>query len=278
MAGKNERTYRAGPLRVRVSTEPREDRPAKPRLTRDRIVDTAMDLMAAQGYDAVSMRSLARALDTAPASLYAHVANREELDQLVLERIARLLDVPEPDPGRWQEQLKQMMRDTLGLYRAHPGSARAAMGVIPTGEGGMRAAEGMVAVCLAGGVTPQAAAWFCDLMALYVGAVAYEEQLWAQRENNTASGEPPDHEALGEELTAYFASLPPERYPFMTALSAVMSTGDGDERFEFGLDVLVSGLASASARYARPDDADVLAHTPLGEGVSRRSAAGDGSA
>ena len=55
------------------------------------------------------------------------------------------------------------MREMLELYRAHPGSARAAMGIIPTGSGAIRATEGMLSVCLAGGITPQAAAWFCDL-------------------------------------------------------------------------------------------------------------------
>src|SRR5690242_21918062 len=107
MAEKKERTYRAGPLRVRVTTEPREDRPVKPRLTRERIVEAAMQVMSEQGYDALSMRSLARALDTAPASLYAHVASREEVDQLVVDRVSHLLPVPEPDPAKWQDQLRQ---------------------------------------------------------------------------------------------------------------------------------------------------------------------------
>src|SRR6478752_7178529 len=276
MAEKKERTYRAGPLRVRVTTEPREERPLKPRLTRERIVEAAMRVMSEQGYDALSMRSLARALDTAPASLYAHVASREEVDQLVVDRISHLLPVPEPDPEHWQDQLRQMMRDALALYRAHPGTARAAMGVIPLGEGGVRAADAMVALCLAGGVTPQAAAWFCDLMALYVGAIAYEDEVWARRENTTGAGEPPDHDALDQQLTEHFASLSRERYPYLAVLAAVMASGDGEERFEFGIDVLVSGLAAASSRYARPDDAALLAQLP--DEVSRRRAGSAGSA
>ena len=39
----------------------------------------------------------------------------------------------------------------------------------------------MISLCLAGGITPQAAAWFCDLASLYVGAVAYEQSIWAER-------------------------------------------------------------------------------------------------
>src|SRR6478735_5861515 len=130
----SEKSWQAGPLRIRV-TLPDQDPPrAKERLTVERIVDTAMTLMAEKGYDAVSMRSLAKALDTGPASLYAHVANREELDALVIDRISAGMQVPAPDPGRWQEQIKDLMRQMLELYRAHPGSARAAMAMIPTGE------------------------------------------------------------------------------------------------------------------------------------------------
>lgn len=232
--------------------EPSKPEP-KPRLTRDRIIDAALQMMAEQGYESVSMRSLAKTLDTGPASLYAHVANREELDQLVMDRIGRGLVLPEPDPEHWQEQLKQALRDTLDLYRAHPGSARATLGAIPTMEGTMRIAEGLMAIMIAGGVSEQAAAWFCDLSALYVGAVAYEESIWAQREAPQDGGHDGrgelDHEAMDAELRGFFESLPADRYPLLTSLAAVMTTGGGDERFEFALDVLVGGLAAVSHRY-----------------------------
>ena len=242
----------AGPSKSRMrgwvrSVEGAPER--KEPLTTTRIVDAAMALMAEQGYDAVSMRSLARALDTGPASLYAHVANRDELDQLVIDRIASMVEVPAPDPERWADQLKELMRVMLELYREHPGAARAAMAVIPTFEGGLRTAEGMMAIAIAGGISPQAAAWFCDLSSLYVGAIAYEEAIWVQRENSTEAGEDPDHEALDEQLHAYFESLDPDRFPILTALATQMTQGSGDERFEFGLDVLLAGLAAVSERY-----------------------------
>ena len=41
-----------------------------------------------------------------------------------------------------------------------------------------------MAVAIAGGIAPQAAAWLCDLGSLYVGAIAYEEAIWTQRENS----------------------------------------------------------------------------------------------
>ncbi|MEP9364435.1 TetR/AcrR family transcriptional regulator [Nocardioides sp. CN2-186] len=246
--GKREKSWQAGPLRIRVTLP--DDAPApKERLTVERIVDAAMDLMAREGYDAVSMRSLARALDTGPASLYAHVANKEQLDQLVLDRISAELVVPAPDVEHWDEQLRQVMRDMLELYRRHPGSARAAVGMIPAGTGALRTVEGLLAICDAGGIAPQASAWFCDLAAAYVTAIAVEETIWIQRQNTTPSGEQPDHEALDVQLRTLMESLPAAEFPLVTSLAGVMTAGDGDDRFEFGISVLVAGLAAVSDNY-----------------------------
>jgi AcrR family transcriptional regulator len=122
--------------------------PAKPvrspkqPLTRERIVDAAMRVLVDQGYDAVSMRKVAQELGTGPASLYAHVANKRELDQLLVDRAAQQMDLgEEPDPARWQEQLKDAMRELLRVLRANPGVARAAIGQVPLGEQAMLSTE-----------------------------------------------------------------------------------------------------------------------------------------
>jgi len=242
----SEKVFQVGPVRVRVSGSadgPRE------RLSRERIVDVALAQMKESGYDAVSMRSIAKELGTGPASLYAHVANKDELDQLVIDRIATLVEVPEPDPERWVDQVKDVMRANLAAYRAHPGSAQAALAIIPTAEGGLRAAEGIMQLLLAGGVPPQAAAWFCDLSALYVSAVAAEESVWTQRGKAAAAGgRPVTEEDVVAQVRQVFAALPPATYPALTTYAAEMTTGDGDDRFEFGLDVLLAGLVAVSGR------------------------------
>src|SRR5215475_15592084 len=73
----------------------------RPQLSRDLIVDTAMKLLDADGLDGVSMRRVAEVLGTGPASLYAHVANKDELLDLLLDRVVAEIEVPDPDPQRW---------------------------------------------------------------------------------------------------------------------------------------------------------------------------------
>lgn len=243
---KRTKSFTAGPIRVRVTT-PAPAQPAKERLTRDRIVDVALDQMREHGYEAVSMRSIARALDTGPASLYAHVANREQLDQLLVERVTSLVPIPEPDPQRWDEQLRTMLLDILAIYRDHPGVARATMGMIPTEPSSLRAAEAMAAFCRAGGIPAQHTAWALDMFSLYIGAVAVEEDIWLERAKRAAaSGDTLDEEQMVAEVRDLFESLPSEEFPALNSMAAVMTSGTGDDRVRWAVELLVAGLRAVS--------------------------------
>ncbi|WP_112240251.1 TetR/AcrR family transcriptional regulator [Kribbella monticola] len=215
-------------------------RPARTPLNRERIVDAAMRILLDQGYEAVSMRKVAQSLETGPASLYAHVANKRELDQLLVDRAAADIELPVADPARWQEQLKDMLRSTLEVMRANPGVARAAIGQVPLGERALDSTEAMLAILKAGRVPDQAAAWAIDMLHLYVTAVAFEESVQG------ASGWTVDDvESFVAGMRHHFASLPADRYPFTVALAGALTAGAlGDERFEFGLQVMISGLAA----------------------------------
>src|ERR1700712_2536 len=79
--------------------------PRKPPITVDRITDAALEVVATHGFDALTMRSVAALLDTGPASLYAHVVNKADLDELIIGRLCNQLVLPDPDPVRWREQI-----------------------------------------------------------------------------------------------------------------------------------------------------------------------------
>ena len=53
-------------------------------------------------------------------------------------------------------------------------------------------------------------------------------------------------------MGGYLAGLPADRYPTIAALATLMMTGDGDERFAFGLDLLIEGLKSQTERVVEP--------------------------
>lgn len=215
----------------------------RPALTRDRILDAALEILAAEGLGAVTMRRVAGALGTGPASLYAHVQNKDELHELMLDRAAAEIDVPEPDPDRWQDQVKQVIRDMTEAMRRRPGLANVSVGRVPTGANALRVSEGLLAILLAAGHDEQAAAYAVDLLPLYATAVAMEGGPGPGRGGGD-DATPDDPEAFVRQLREFFGSLPPEEYPRMVALAGPLTAGAGQERFEFGLDILIAGLAA----------------------------------
>lgn len=212
-------------------------------LSREAIVDAALAIVDAEGLDALTMRTVAAGLGTGAASLYAYVGSKEELIELLVERVIGEVRFPDqPDPSRWVAQLKDVAREMRRVFAAHGDLARATFGRIPLGENAISGAEWMLALTRAGGLPDQVAAWVVDVLSLYVMGIAYEDSLTAM--NATT---PDDVTRFISELHTYFASLPSERFPNTVALADQLTAGDSDQRFEFGLDVLVRGLIAVSA-------------------------------
>ena len=185
------------------------------------------------------MRRVAQALDTGPASLYVYVANRDELLDLMLDRAIAEVPIPEPDPTRWRGQLKELMHAQARLMTEdYPGLTRLAMSTIPTGPGALRVADSMVALMRLGGMSEQAAGYACDILSLYVQAQTMEIALFLERAGNSEEKMREFFSEVGER----FRMLSPERYPHLAAIGGLIMAGDGDERFDLGLDVLINGL------------------------------------
>src|ERR1700723_1154844 len=146
-------------------------------ITVDAIIETALGLVEAEGYAALAMRRVATALNTGPASLYAHVVNKDDLDDLLIGRLCAEIDLPEPDPRAWRDQVTAVCARIRDQYLRYPGISQAALAVVPTNAETLRVNEGMLAIVLAGGVEPQTAAWAVDALSLYVSAFCLETSL-----------------------------------------------------------------------------------------------------
>ena len=216
----------------------RRERPAKAALSREAIITAALEIAREEGIDALSMRRLAQALDTGPASLYVYVANQAELWELLFDAALQTVETEPTDPPRWREQLHDLAGRIVHMMAVEfPGMARLAMTHIPVGDNSLRIAESMVSLLRAGGVPDQATAYAMDLLGTYMNAIAYEHSLYA-----TLYIDPQHEEREVARIAERFANLDPERYPTITALGEKMTAGDGEERFALGLDVIVNGL------------------------------------
>lgn len=227
--------------------KPRRGRAGKEPLTRDRIVAAAIEILDADGLDAVSTRRVAEALGTGSASLYAHVASRDELVELMYDRIAAGIEVPDPDPVRWQEQLRTYARNAQRVWAAHADITRASLSAIPTGPNRLRLAERVLAILLAAGLSDRAAGWAVDRLHLYIDADAYEGWLHTARAKAGLSAE----EYIGS-IREYYRQLPADRFPIISDLADTLMSGDSDERFEFGLNLIIDGLAAHLQHHPPP--------------------------
>jgi AcrR family transcriptional regulator len=223
------------------SARPRStrDRPAKPPLSEGLIVETALAILRAEGLDAVTMRRVATELDTGPASLYVYIGGRDELRRAMLDRVAGTVPIEDPDPARWREQLHALVDGWLRAMEAHPGIAAVAVADPPTTERSMRAADYMMGLLLAGGVTPQDAAWACDILPLLTTASAMETAVHAARGSS--------EDAIVKRLEAAFRALPASRFPNIVKYRDELISGSGDERFTFAIDVFLDGLVARAA-------------------------------
>jgi AcrR family transcriptional regulator len=209
-------------------------------LSQDLIVDTALDLLGKGNLDTVSMRRVAQELDTGPASLYAHVSSKEELHELMLDRLLGRLPRPKPDPNIWTEQILEMARAQLKMLTSYPGIARVGLEtVVPAGPNALAYGEAVLAVLRAGGLPDRVAVFAFDTLSLWCSAFAYE--ISAIR---TGEFDEKKIEARGREIGAYMAARPTQ-FPNLLGVGRLLSEATAEQRFEFAMDVFLAGLISA---------------------------------
>ncbi|MFD9701112.1 TetR/AcrR family transcriptional regulator [Lentzea sp. NPDC059081] len=199
-------------------------------ITVDRIVTTALRMVQAEGFDALTMRRVAAALDTGAASLYAHVRNKAELDDLLIGALSRNVVLPAPDAARWREQVLDVFAQLRDQFLLYPGISRAALSAPPTNLDTLRLTEGLLALFLAGGVAPRAAAWTIDAALLYVSAYTFEASLRAGGVDR-------------DEVLARLRMLPVSRFPHTVGHAEELNSGAEHERFDFALGLLLRGIA-----------------------------------
>jgi AcrR family transcriptional regulator len=207
-------------------------------ITVDAIIAASFGIVEKEGYQALTMRSVAAALETGPSSLYAHVVNKEDLDELLIGRLCAAIDLPDPDPATWRQQITSVCAQLRDQYLRYPGISRAAFAAAPSNQDTLRLADGMLAILLAGGAPPQAAAWAIDSLLLYVNAYSLEISLVNERRDHADGG----WVVSRDELLRRYAALP-ATFPHAKRYAAELTAGTGHDRFGFTIGLMIDGLA-----------------------------------
>jgi AcrR family transcriptional regulator len=224
-------------------TPARASRRRRDPISKEAIVAAAIRLMDAEGFDALSMRRIAEELGTGAASLYWHVGSKDGLLDLVFEELIGEVTVPDPDPPRWREQVKELARAQRAGTLRHPYIVRVSIGRIPMGPNALVFSERSLAILRAGGLPPRLAVRASHLLISTVNGFTIDE--------TGVSGTGPDRSAPAADAAAaaggYLATLPPDRFPNLVGLAKEFADADRDARFELLIDIFVDGLARLAA-------------------------------
>jgi AcrR family transcriptional regulator len=206
----------------------RRERPAKPALTRESIIDTALGIMAEQGLGKVTMRRIAEVLDTGAASLYVYVRNTEDLHAQILDALLGRVEKT-PAEGTWRERLTAVIVGYTEVLFDHHDIARMSMTTHPSGPNYLALLDRILGLLHEGGVADRDAAWAVDLLLAFATATAVE---------HGGDRSQPDLAGLSVELI----STEPRTYPHLVAIGDEILSGEGPDRFLWGLDVLINGV------------------------------------
>lgn len=220
-------------------TPQRTSRRRRDRLTQAAIVDVGLRLLDADGLDGFSMRRVAQELDTGAASLYWHVGSKDGLLDLIFDTVTGEIEIPEPDPDHWHEQLKTVARNMRTTILSHRDIVRISIGRIPAGPNSLRFNERVLAIMRAGGVPDDIAVSGQLLMFSVVNGFTIDETGLGE---DAPEGSPPPADAASM-VRDYFATLPKTRFPHLTAVADKYAKVDRDSSFELLIDLFVDGLA-----------------------------------
>jgi AcrR family transcriptional regulator len=194
------------------------------RLTRERIIRAAIELIEDGGVEALSMRGLANELGVAVMSLYNHVPGKAALLDGVAEQIMEGLELVDDPAADWQERARALVRAFRKVAHDNPRSVTTVLTRKIDTAAGLRVVERALVIADAAGFDGTTSVRIMRaLLAYAIGA--------QMREAGAA-----------KMLDRPLVRVDPAEFPLVASLAAELLTHDPETDFEFGLDLLISAL------------------------------------
>jgi AcrR family transcriptional regulator len=199
-------------------------------LGRRRIAEAALAIADAEGLEAITMRRLAAELGAAPMAAYAHFADKRELLAEVVDSVMGEVELPEVD-GRWRKPLRQLALSYRTALLAHPAVMPAFHVCGARGPNALTVLDRAHAIVRGAGFPDEHVGRAVETFHAFVLGSVSLEIAWASLDP-------------GRRHAQIFA-LPQNAYPDLTAVMPHLLAVDVDDRFRYGLDRVLDGLAGA---------------------------------
>ncbi|WP_144672268.1 TetR/AcrR family transcriptional regulator [Arthrobacter sp. U41] len=216
--------------------------PSRPRLSRESVLRGAVAVADAGGIGSLTMRSLADALKVKPMSIYHHVANKDDVLDGIVDIVFSEIDLPAIG-GDWHAEMRRRASSARAAMRRHPW----AIGLVETrtspGPATLKHHNAVLGTLRQAGFSVEMTAHAFALIDAYVYGFALSEATLP------VNGPESVTEVAGRMMDQYS----PEDYPHLVEFTVehVMKPGyDYGAEFEFGLDLVLDGLARSLQRAA----------------------------
>jgi AcrR family transcriptional regulator len=204
-------------------------------LTRDRVLQVAVELADRGGIEALSMRKLGQELGVDAMALYRHVRNKDDLLDGLVEVIVGQIQLPEPSGG-WKADLRAQAMAARTVMLRHPWARQVLEERGTGGQAALAHIESALATLREGGFSVELAHHALHVLSSRI--FGFGQDLF---EEGTTTDPTP------EQVAAQLRMLAP--YPRVIELAqsvsheGVLGPCDDDVEFAFGLDLILDGLA-----------------------------------
>jgi AcrR family transcriptional regulator len=205
-------------------------------LSLDRIVRTAIELADAEGLTAVSMRRIAQRLGFTTMSLYRHLPGKEELTDLMRDRVIGEVAGPDREPRTWRMALEAWARRGWSIHQRHPWLAVMSASQRVPGPNAIAHYEGALRAVAGSGLEPAERIAVVALVGGFVESTARQAVETARTEQATGVTEAEWWGARGSLF---------EKLGDHPALESVWRSGGYDrplDPFDFGLQRILDGV------------------------------------
>jgi TetR/AcrR family transcriptional regulator, tetracycline repressor protein len=199
-------------------------------LTRDQIVDAALEVVDTEGLEALTVRRLAEHLRVGQMTLYGYFRTKDEIVDALGARVLGDLATTIQGEGQWPDRLAEAFRGIRTAMLRHPAASAFLLSTQGThGPELDRVRDVLIGVLLEAGLSPRRAVDAIAVLSSYVIGWASVESTHARRH--------PDHEQLDR-----IAHLDAAAYPHLAAVWDTWTRRTDESAFETGLLLLIDGL------------------------------------
>ncbi|MEX5635171.1 TetR/AcrR family transcriptional regulator [Parafrankia sp. FMc2] len=214
------------------------DRRRRPRaggLSTERIVETSLEVLREEGLEALTVRSVAERLGTSNASLYRHIASRDELIALIADHV--MGDIRLERTGRgWRADVEALMLEMRRVILSQPLPPSAGRSQSGSGPNMLRLVEFALALYREAGLTDRQAVHTTITMIEFVGGSTSIRRSPAGRGSNGVAG------AAG--LRQLLDGLPADDFPALRATGNLYTAASADDVFTHGMALFLDGVTS----------------------------------